>query len=142
MPVSLAGLTTKKPEHVKKIGHRVDVIRWDVRTGRALIAVADWLLAQPDEAVRDFLPALAIAAARERQYKSAAKRARADAVLAKLRPYVERSECVADLVARSGCHFIRVHEATAPAALLYDLAKGCAAIRRNVYLLELRSAVG
>lgn len=140
-PAAIRKVSTLAVAKVERLGTTVDVSRWDVMIGRALLDVSAWLLEQPDEVVQNFLPALAIAAARESQYKAAAKRERAAAVLAQLAPYVERSAWVADLIARSGCHFVRVHEATAEAAVLYELAKRCKAIAKTEYLRALASSV-
>lgn len=140
-PEAISKVASRPAEAVKALGKRVDVSRWDALIGRALLEVSDWLLVQPDEVVRDFLPSLAIAAARESQYKAAAKRERAARVLAQLAPYVERSEWVADLVARSGCHYLRQYQATAEASAMYELAKRCKAIRQSPYLVELEAGV-
>ncbi len=121
----------------RRVGGKVDTDRWNITQGRALLEAHEWLLAQPDDVVRDFLPALAIAAVRELHQKAAAKRERAAAVLAKLRPYVARSEWVADLVARSGCHYMRAHESPAHAKAMRELAKAYPKIRANSFYKEL-----
>jgi hypothetical protein len=137
-PAFVAAVANKKPETLKKLGERADVTRWDVRVGRCLLGAAEFLLAQPDDVIRDFLPTLAIAAAREHHYKAAASRAAAEAVLARLRPFVERSAWAADLIARSGCHYIRVHDGRAEARDLLELARACPAMKNNEWFAKLK----
>lgn len=126
----------KKPELVKPIAQKVDVSRWDVKAGKALVGAAEWICAQKIEHVRDFLPCLAIGAARAYHGKPAEK-ARAEAVLAMLRPLVAQDEWTADLVARSGCHYVKAHELPAHGATLRDLARARKGIEKNPYFAEL-----
>lgn len=130
-------LMTKQPETVKKIGAKVDTSRWDIMQGRALLGAHEWLLAQPEDVIRDFLPALAIAAVRELYQKNAKKRERAAIVIDKLRPFVARSEWVADLVARSGCHYLRAHDSPEHAKSMRELASAYPKIRANSFYKEL-----
>lgn len=126
----------KKPASVKPIAQKVDVRRWDEKAGRALLGAAEWICAQEAEVVRDFLPCLAIATIRALHGKPAEK-ARAEAVLPLLRPCVERDAWVADLVARSGCHYARAHSQPAHAASMRELVAGAPGIAANPYFVEL-----
>ncbi len=116
----------------------LDDSRWDVRIGRSVLFAADFLLAQQEDRIRRFLPPLAIAASREHQYDAASKRERAEEILAKMRPFVQRSEDAADLVARSGCHAWDKKERGQSRAL-YELVKGCKLLKKNEYMRELTS---
>lgn len=131
----------KKPETIKALGRRADNSRWDVRIGRALLGASELLLALPDEVVRDFLPTLAIAAVRERHYENAARRAHADQVIARLRPFVERSEWVADMIARSGCHYVSAHDSPAHAKDMLEIARACPAMADNAWFKKLTGEV-
>ncbi|GEM_PF-5155306 len=126
----------KKPELLKPIAVKVDVSRWDAKYGKALLGAADVILAHDIEHVRDFLPCLAIAAARAAHGKPGEK-ARAEAVLAKLRPFVEKDAWTADLVARSGCHYVRAHSMPEPARTLRELVRGHRGIENNPFFVEL-----
>ncbi|MFN0249899.1 MAG: hypothetical protein ACKV2T_23650 [Kofleriaceae bacterium] len=126
----------KKPELVKPIAQKVDVSRWDVNAGKALVGAAEWICAQNIEHVRDFLPCLAIGAARAVHGKAADK-ARGAAVLAMLRPFVEADEWTADLVARSGCHFVRAHKLPEHGKTLRDLVRARKGIEKNPFFVEL-----
>lgn len=126
----------KKPASVKPIAYKVDVQRWDVKAGRALLGAAEWICAQDADVVRDFLPCLAIATIRA-LHGTPAEKARAEEVLPLLRPCVERDAWVADLVARSGCHYAKAHAMPAHAASMRELVKGHPGIANNPSFVEL-----
>jgi hypothetical protein len=90
---------------------------------------------RPADVLR-FLPALAIAAAREHQYQAAKRSERAADVLRRLRDPVQADEDAADLVARSGCAAWD-HGDAAQSRDLYELVRGCRALRKNPWLIEL-----
>ena len=138
-------IAMKPPDRLKAIGAKIDQRRWDAMPGRALVGAGEWLLELPDDVVRDFLPALAIAAVRLRRWKGnkvGTQRAHANRVFEALKPYVARSEWVADMIARSGCHYYDTHELPEHAADMLELARGCKAMKQNPWFAELTKRVG
>ena len=126
----------KKPESVKPIAAKVDIRRWDEKAGRALLGAAEWICKQAAPIVRDFLPCLAIATIRA-LHGTPAERERARAVLSLLRPCVVRDAWVADLVARSGCHYLRAHELPEHAKAMRELVREHPGIEGNPFFAEL-----